>query len=425
MDEDASVVVAGAGLAGLVAARRLADAGADVTVYERREEVGGRVRTLRRDGFALDRGFQVLFTAYPMVRRELDLDALDLRAFDPGACIARPDARSIISDPLRDPGSLPETLASREITTTDKLRTLALRQHVRSREEREFFHGPDATIREYLRDWGFSAKYVRNFVAPFYGGITLDRSLSTSKHVFEYTFRALSEGRIAVPAEGMGNVPEQLATRASEAGAEIRLDEAVEAVEDDGSSVEVTTATGTDEADVAVVATDPRAARELTGVEAVPTRARGCVTQYYSLPRGSELGVGKRLVLNATDASPNTVVPLSAVAPEYAPPDYELLNATFLGEEAQEADEGALAAETKAALASWFPERSFESLEVVHTERVPFAQFAQPPGIYDRLPDPRAAGGRTYLAGDYTQWSSIQGAMKSGHGAADAVLSDR
>lgn len=44
------VVVVGAGLAGLVAARRLVDGGAEVTVLEARHRVGGRTWTLR-DGF--------------------------------------------------------------------------------------------------------------------------------------------------------------------------------------------------------------------------------------------------------------------------------------------------------------------------------------------------------------------------------------
>lgn len=61
MHGDATVV--GGGLAGLVAATRLAEAGADVTLYERRPEVGGRVRTETVNGFTLDRGFQVFFTS--------------------------------------------------------------------------------------------------------------------------------------------------------------------------------------------------------------------------------------------------------------------------------------------------------------------------------------------------------------------------
>ena len=45
------VIVAGAGLAGLSAARELEARGASVTVIEARDRVGGRVWTLR-DGFA-------------------------------------------------------------------------------------------------------------------------------------------------------------------------------------------------------------------------------------------------------------------------------------------------------------------------------------------------------------------------------------
>src|SRR4051812_36173344 len=47
----ASVIVAGAGLAGLAAARDLVALGATVTVLEARSRVGGRVWTIR-DGFA-------------------------------------------------------------------------------------------------------------------------------------------------------------------------------------------------------------------------------------------------------------------------------------------------------------------------------------------------------------------------------------
>ncbi|WP_269449538.1 FAD-dependent oxidoreductase, partial [Halobacterium sp. CBA1126] len=107
---DSRVAVVGGGLAGLTAARHLAADGFDVTLFERNEDVGGRVRSRRGDGFVFDRGFQVLFTAYPAARRELDFDALDLRAFSPGATVCRGDQRSVLADPLREPGALAETL---------------------------------------------------------------------------------------------------------------------------------------------------------------------------------------------------------------------------------------------------------------------------------------------------------------------------
>jgi phytoene dehydrogenase-like protein len=424
MNEERSVVVCGAGLAGLVAARRLAAAGADVTVYEAREGVGGRVQSRRHEGFTLDRGFQVLFTAYPAARRELDFDALDLRAFTPGAVIARDGERSVLSDPLRDPRAALESLFNREVTVSDKLRVLALRQHLGTYTLDEFFSGPDTTIREYLHDWGFSAKFAENFVAPFYGGITLDRSLSTSKRVFEYTFRMLSAGRTAVPAAGMGAIADQLASATRDAGADVRTGSTVTAVDADADGAIVVVDGVSVEADAAVVATDPRTARELTAVESIPTRGRPSTTQYYRLPEGRSFGTRKRILLNAESARPNAVVPLSEVAPDYASDGAELLNATFLGEEPLSMDDDALAAATRTALSSWYPEREFGGLEPIATDRIEFAQFDQPPGAHDRLPDTRAPAGRLYLAGDYTQWSAIQGALESGRVAAQAVETD-
>jgi phytoene dehydrogenase-like protein len=423
--EDTTVVVAGAGLAGLVAARRLADAGANVTVFEERPQVGGRVRTRDHDGFTLDYGFQVLFTSYPAVKRELDVEALDLRRFRAGACIARPGERSILADPFRDPSALVESLFNREVTTGDKFRTLALRRRLAKRDVEDVFTGADETISAYLYERGFSEQFVENFVAPFYGGITLDRSLSTSKRVFEYTFKMLTAGAAAVPAAGMGAIPRQLAARARDAGVTIHTGEAVTAVSDETDDVTLTTDDRTVTADAAVVATDPPTARELTGVPSIPTEGTGCVTQYFALPDGPALDAGKRLLLNAADGWPNTIAPLSTVAPEYAPEGQRLFAATFVDPAAQDEDDGELFERATSALESWYPERSFEEVRLLHTDRIPFAQFAQPPGTHDDLPDVRDPEGRVYLAGDYTAWSSIQGAMESGRTAAEAVDADR
>jgi phytoene dehydrogenase-like protein len=359
------------------------------------------------------------------VRRELDVDELDLRTFAPGACIARPGQRSVLSDPFRDPGTLTESLFNTEVTLRDKLRTLLLRRELTNRSWDAIPETtPEPSIREYLRRRGFSEQYVEHFVAPFYGGITLDRSLSTAARVFEYTFKALSAGRIGVPAEGMGAIPAQLRTRAEAAGARVETDAEVTGVDvaggaDDGD-VRVTVGGETLTADAVVVATDPHSARTLTGVERVPTTARASVTQYYALDQA--LGVGPRIVLNAAGDRPNQVVPHTAAAPEYAPEGRTLLSATFVGEQA--ADDETLAAATERTLSSWFPERSLPGFEPLHTDRIAFAQFDQPPGVHETLPDVRAPAGAVYLAGDYTEWSAIQGAMDSGHSAAVAVDAD-
>jgi phytoene dehydrogenase-like protein len=415
------IVVAGGGLAGLVAARQLAREGADVTLFERESTVGGRVRSERADGFTFDRGFQVLFTAYPAVQAELELDTLSLRRFRPGAILARPGKRSTLADPLGDPRALTASLFNREVTLRDKLRVLQLRRELSRTPHAALFDRDDATIAESLRDRGFSEAFVRNFAEPFYGGITLDRSLSTSRVVFEYTFKVLAAGDIAVPADGMGAIPSQIAASARDAGVQIETGTAVERVEADGGGAVVDLPDESIEADAAVVATDPATAAELTGVD-LPTASRSCVTQYFSLPPTQELRTDGRLLLNTADARPNQVAPMSAVAPEYAPDHTQLLSATFLG--AQD-DDAALASAVRESLASWYPEHSFANLELLRTDRIGFAQVAQPPGFTDDRPSVDAPDGGVYLAGDYTEWSSIQGAMVSGRRAARQALQDR
>jgi phytoene dehydrogenase-like protein len=422
-------VVAGGGLAGLVAARHLADRGAEVTLLERRDRVGGRVHTEHVDGYTLDRGFQVLFTAYPAVQRELDLDALSLRRFRPGAVIARPGERSTLSDPLRDPRAATATLFNRDVTTGDKLRLFQHQRRLRRTDPEAALAADDTSIDEALADWGFSRKFRDNFAAPFYGGITLDRSLSTSKAVFEYTFKMLSEGATAVPAAGMGAIPAQLADRARAAGATLETGRAVGAVDvadsDRGrpGGVAVETASETVEADAAVVATDPPTARELTGVAGIPAETVGCVTLHLALPDTQQLDTDRRILLNAADDRPNQVAPMSEAAPEYAPEGQQLLSATFLG--AQDVDDAALVEEVRETLSAWYPENRFSNLERVAADRVEVAQFAQPPGFRASLPDVDDPDGPVYLAGDYTRWSSIQGAMESGRRAAAAALGER
>ncbi len=431
---DGDVTVVGGGLAGLVAATRLAEAGADVTLFERRPELGGRVRTETVDGFTLDRGFQVLFPGYPAVERELGadgLDELDLRTFAPGATICRPGSRSVLSDPLRDPlGAIP-SLRNDEVSFSDKLRTLALRYDLSRRDADEFFTGPDASIREYLRKWGFADDYVEHFVEPFYGGITLDRTLSTSKRVFEYTFREMSRGAIGVPADGMAAVPELLAARARAAGVDSRTGRTVESVRTGGGRLPVRSGPAdaaveladgeTRETDAVVVAASPPEARRLTGVESVPTEAVPNVTGWYALPEVAAPKTGGRILLNAASESPNAVVPISSVAPEYAPDGRALLAATFLGDDALDRPANALRDDVRDALSAWFPDGRFDRLETVDVHRVRFAQFAQPPGVHETLPEPDDPEGPVVLAGEYTEWSSIQGALASGRAAAAAA----
>ena len=192
-----NTVVVGAGLAGLTAAQILQRAGVRVKVLEAAPDSGGRVRTRNIDGFTLDRGFQVLFTAYPAVKRNLDLERLDLVAFPPAAVIRRGEETMRLGDPLRDPRSLLGTLTTDALTLKDRWLVARLAVYVKSLELADLLNGKDESTLTFLRTFGFSDKAVANFFAPFFGGIFLKRDLSTSARLFRYYLRMLLDGDTA------------------------------------------------------------------------------------------------------------------------------------------------------------------------------------------------------------------------------------
>src|ERR1044072_8225024 len=110
-EPDVDVVIVGAGLAGLAAARHLTERGRAVVVCEAGDEVGGRVRTDVVAGFRLDRGFQVLLPAYPEVRRVVDVDALALRPFTRGALAVTASDRFLLAPPWPGRGAAGGSLA--------------------------------------------------------------------------------------------------------------------------------------------------------------------------------------------------------------------------------------------------------------------------------------------------------------------------
>jgi phytoene dehydrogenase-like protein len=404
------VIIIGAGLAGLTCAKALREGGAEVTVFEASDGVGGRVRTDEKDGFLLDRGFQVYFTAYPVARRHLDHARLDLRVFDPGAIIHRGRERSVLSYPLRDPKALVPTLLSDAATLQDKLRTVELAvKNLAGEEDGE----ADTSTLEYLKSSGLSTWYIDSFYKPFYGGVFLSRSLSTSSRVFRFTFRMLATGKTVVPARGMGEIPKQLATHLPIGT--IRLNSPVDFLLRDGDrAAGVKTGCEEHEADAIVVATEAPVAGELTG-ETVPEGTVGEVCLYYET---SGVGSGKKILLNAEeDAFVNNAVEISGISERYAPPGRNLLYAVALSGLNLPDDE--LYRRGIEDLSEWYPDADFQPLTL---RRIPYGQFAQPPGIHETLPQNRTATPNLFLAGEYTEDSSINGSMLSGEKAARGVL---
>ncbi|MFN8093357.1 MAG: NAD(P)/FAD-dependent oxidoreductase [Vicinamibacteria bacterium] len=407
----ADVVVIGAGLAGLSCARRLHEGGASVVVLEAADEVGGRVRTDTVDGFRLDRGFQVLLTAYPEARHRLDYGALSLRAFAPGALVRRGGRFRELSDPWRRPSRALATLLSGIGSVGDKLRMAAMRRDTRRGSVEELMRRPQSTALESLRARGFGDGMIDGFFRPFFGGILLDRSLSASSRVLEFVFRMMAEGDVTVPALGMGAIPQQIESRLPPGT--VRLGARVASID----AGRVTLASGEAiEAGRVVIATEGPEAARLAGTLAAP-RSRGVTCVYFAADRPPI--EGPVLVLNGEDEGlVNNLCFLSEVAPSYAPRGATLVSATVLDRRGAGAttEEG-----VREQMASWFGP---EALRWRHlrTYHVTHAQPHQGPADLEPAERPVRLGERLFVCGDHRDTASIHGAMLSGRRAAEELL---
>ncbi|NNM32959.1 MAG: FAD-dependent oxidoreductase, partial [Gemmatimonadetes bacterium] len=176
----AEVVVVGAGLSGLSCALLLERQGVDVHLVEASDGVGGRVRTDLVEGFRLDRGFQVLLTAYEEVQRQVDLPRLSLQSFQPGSVVWTGRGLERLSDPFRDPAGALASLKARVGSLSDKLKVAKLRRDVLAQEPDMSFRGGDRTTLAELQGLGFSPGFIDGFFRPFLGGVFLERALETS-----------------------------------------------------------------------------------------------------------------------------------------------------------------------------------------------------------------------------------------------------
>ena len=360
------------------------------------------------DGFLLDRGFQVYLDAYPEAGEMLDLAALDLRAFEPGALVFNGSKLCRVMDVFRRPKDLMSSALAPIGTIFDKLRVAILRQKVLDLERSEIFKCGDQSTESYLQNFGFSAKMIDTFFRSFYGGIFLERELKTSSRMFEFTFKMFSEGSATVPAKGMGEIPKQLAARLPESA--ICLKSMVSAVSADRVVLE----NGKEiEASQVVVATNAAAAVRLVDGFGVFEPNWRAVTNLYFEAETSPLDE-VIIALNGTQSGRvNNVAVMSDLAPDYAPNGKALISVSVLGEN----EERDLPCVVQEELKEWFGEKVLAWKHL----RTDLIREALPTQEETNLIGFREIGG-VFVSGDHAMSASIEGAISSGKSTAEAIL---
>jgi phytoene dehydrogenase-like protein len=410
------VLIVGAGMAGLGCALRLREIGVPFQIVEASDAVGGRVRTDIVDGFRLDRGFQVLLPAYPEAERTLDYGPLDLKPFKHADLIRFGGRFHRIADPRLEPWTAVKSLFGPIFTLRDTFRVFSLISKVKAGKVEDQFRRPEGLTLDFLR-WGgrFSETIIDRYFRPYFGCIFLERDLVTSSRLFRFVLRTLLEGGAAVPACGMGAIPEQLAARLPADA--IRLNAPVEKVEPGRIVLR-----GGEEliARAIVVATEgPESARLLPNDVSHPgSRAVSCL--YFA---ADESPVKEPILLmNADEPGPvNNLAVMSDVAPSYAPAGAALISVTVLGDPAQ--DDAALTTAVRGQLTGWFGP-VVGGWRHLRTYRIRHALPDQAAPALDEPERPVRLDDGLYVCGDHREHGSIHGALASGWRAAQAVAED-
>ena len=409
MDHD--VVVIGAGLAGLACARTLVAAGLDVALLEASDGVGGRVRTDVVNGHQLDRGFQILLTAYPELGRWVDLAQLDLCHFAPGARVRIDGTFHTVADPRRRPLDILATLRAPIGSMADKLRVLKAVASVRQGTVPDLLRRPDTSTADRLHELGFSEAMVGHFFRPLFAGIQLDPHLEVSSRRFDVILRMLAVGGSAVPAAGMGALPAAIAQPLPEGT--VRLNTPVDRL--DGTSSVLSDGNRVGGRAVVVATEGPTAARLLPQVD--DPGSRSAAAFWFSTEEAPVSG--PLLVLDGDDSGPvRNLAVLSEVAPSYAPPGRSLVVAAVPGPDALDRE---LSSAVRTQLCGWFG-ASVGGWELLRTDVIGHGQPDQRPPFSPKRPV-RLGSGR-YVCGDHRDTASIQGALFSGRRTATAVIAD-
>jgi protoporphyrinogen oxidase len=404
------IIIIGAGVAGLTCAKYLKDRGIQSLILEASDGVGGRVRTDVHEGFLLDRGFQILLTAYPEAQRLLNYESLDLKAFKSGAMIrdARENDFSVLANPFKEPSQLLPSMFSKVGSLVDKLRILRMVMDTNNVQE-EVFENKGISTMQYLKNYGFSDEMIRDFFKPFFGGVFLENELITSANFFKYTFGKFYEGDAVLPAKGIQQIPEQIAKNLYIGTVKlntkvVRIDENRVYLENGDKLY----------GEKIILATDGFQADKLLGK--TPDRKFNSTTCTYFSADKSPLKE-KMLALNPNRASMvhNLCVP-SDIAPNYAPEGKSLISVSTQSFDLY--DEKELAKHIKRELTEWFG-KEVETWQHLRTYHIPQAlptylnseNNAQNLQLNDIL----------YQCGDATAYPSLNAAMATGRKVAEMI----
>ncbi len=408
------VIIIGAGLAGLSAAKKFLNEGIDFLLIDASSSVGGRMKTDYIKEYQLDRGFQVLLTSYPEAQNALDYSALKLKSFDPGAIVQYGYKTYKLSDPFRKPITAVRNFRNPFTAMSDMVKIIALRNRHRRFSVKELFNEKEQATIDYLKEWNFTDKFIQSFLKPFLGGVFLDSELKVSSRFMEFVFKMFSQGYASLPEKGIQEIPNQLAKQIPKE--KIKLNTKVINIEPnnvmlaDGSSIKTK---------AIVIATNSVDANKIYPCNnKIETQTVKCI--YFSTEKAPFKTASLYLNGNVSGLVNNVCIP-SNVHRAYAPKNKHLISVSVI--KPTQLSDLELVMAVRSELKVWFG-ADVEDWLHLRTYNIENALPKFETISYPEVKDIKPIGNKIFKCGDYTHDPSINGAMRSGRLIAEAVIWD-
>jgi phytoene dehydrogenase-like protein len=374
-----SVVVVGAGLAGLTCAIYLQRSGASVTVLESSDRAGGRVKTDSVNGFLFDHGFQVINPSYSEIKR---LDALSGLEF----CEIFNDLRIV-----HESGEI--KLGLNHLAKTLKIGSLSekvsLAKFLLSSSKNKTF--------------GESGEKFKNIysqvLSPFLRGVFLTNPDHVRADIASEIMRSFVFGRPGIPQGGIGQFSKKLAEQVLDLKLNFQVDEVKQ-----GS---VRGNFGKIDCDEVVVATDLTTAAQMLDLGEIP-KTLSSTTWYHST--NEEIPDANYLALEPKSPIVNSLV-ISKVSDAYAPAGVNLLSSTTLAPISESEVRKELSKIWKGDTRNWDLAARYEIKQSLPL-RTDLEDLNRGSKISEGI----------YIAGDHRSVPSQNGAMRSGRRTALAII---
>lgn len=388
------VAIIGTGLAGLACGTKLAESNSvDITFFEKGTSVGGRVATSLHSGFVLDKGFQVILSAYPHFKEFIK--PIETRSLARGATFII-DGQKIEVE-LSSSGIISFFTNWKKIGEPADFIKLLKAIMIRN---------PKIKTNNDLFDYiNFSDKFKTNFLLPFFRGVLNSKSIETDVSYFKFLLKMFAMGPVVVPKNGMNQMPRLMFEK-------LQLDERLKF--NFGASVSSVTNTTVEltsgeqeQFDCIVCACDPWALSEIEGVRSSGEKPENNspLTTFYVKTKSIEYNQ-RSLVLPVGNYKINHIAPMGHVYASSRP--YISVNVLDT-----ETDYDTVLREL---CSIYSTEKS--SFELIDIQKV----YHVLPKVFHQGALPYFENGIFYC-GDYMETPSIDGALLSGKKVASHVLS--